>query len=831
MLRHAIPALHHSTLQLPCLKSVASQSEQLTHRHNLISRHIFVHPRRFSLSLSSPSATTIVSTNSLTSPESESDVVRAGFCSLAEAKVDDWTSECYADVPFEPDPNIFEPINVDYTYGSRPGEKLCEAIIRPITSEKILCDRVVTLLDTDFKAADQLRREIVKNRVTLPSSEAITSHCNKHLFERRDVRSYLDWLPLVAATQLQRQISTQPQYTITVAESHLREVLWQCPTDLDVIFNLVSTFLDKQSFTKHLAFSLIRHLVRSQAPEAVLHFMEQVFPLIGQTNPRSKSLSHQIQDFLLIQLALRGHLHESIKLLEQSRNREEEGSVYSLCYQVLVDQITRRIKKEGTGNSGHWYEQLEKVFSLWRYSDESGFHRWKSNYLEPQLQLGTSSLTRKISKRNSLERSQQNIKFTESITSVRTFFRKLLSTGGDVRFVKAARVAAELDQLLPLPPQLSDLILTENGNIYQDEEQVFKSVILSDHLLVASEGNLTAKVEVSLKSSYLKVEGRSDVLLLWAHTWMILYQRRGSHQRAIETFLRYFVPMGFDQTLLHRIQEYSGNRLSLVVEGSDVEKHPKNLLHPTSGVISVLYDAILGLCPPRMIPIAFEYFLSHPMLQPTKPRGSIRSSNESPQIYPEFTFKPFVRAFLKINDVTSSLKVLMVMNSQCNSGLRDDEMAWVDLLEWCAASSLKIPANSVSGNIPGGWTSLRRQKKIKGWDVKMKEQLVYSILKKFLIPFTTSPITVKSCSFLEKEDHVINPLSFFPQSANEAAELAVEEKLRDIGWNKANDVQLNSNQRFPSLKLLYRVKSGFQRVNNLRATIIISSLIDWKRGK
>ncbi|MBW0485495.1 hypothetical protein O181_025210 [Austropuccinia psidii MF-1] len=760
---------------------------------------------------------------------------------LAYDKVENWTSQVYQHLPFEPDPNLFEKINPLESPSFNKLEEIL-ALSQESPSNNQLCNRLVYLIDNDLHAADELKTEIIKNSINLPSNLQITNHCFNLLINHRDINGYLNWLPLVSSTCLD---SSPENSTFSTSETHLNEILKLAPSDITPLLRFLTILTSKNCLNKQIALKSIRHLVRTQSPSKSIEIANKIF-FISKPSLGFSQQTDFLHDFFVLQLANQGYLSEALQLLFS--NPQEPGSqvdltkntISPLTYQVLADQLLTKIKHNSFQLNDPWSSQLDSLIAHWYKNHQPSLSAWlapnKSNKCQNQV---LPSLTKKISKQY-LKFSTGNFSHS-SIKELFSFlarFKTLIDENQHPKFIKAAQLASELNQLFPLRESFSQLrkllqtIYPQQGK--ETQEQFIKSLIFQNQLqVINSQPKSGTTIDNLMPSKYLSYDfkTRPDVTLLWAHSWMIYYQRSGQPRQAIEIFLDYFIPLGCDLKLVGKILTRRSDGFSDSSNPMSFPRNPKHqqLIHPTTGVLTVLYDSILSICPPKLLNLVFQSFLTqhYPSSQSlnnsfTNQSHPTISINHVHRLRPNFTsFRPFVRTYLKNKDVESSLEVLKEMHSACLPNQIIDEGGWIDLLEWCAIHSAG-PKSKSEANL-SGWGS-QRKRKIKGWDGQMKEKLIYLVLRHFLK--ANSIKLINQTDFLEI------------QSSNDPVNLLPN--LREEAWMSNHSNFLNSqsfkdfcsyNNQFPTLKLLLKIKSGFNHSGNKRGTKFINRLINFKMGK
>ncbi|KAI7942997.1 hypothetical protein MJO29_012841 [Puccinia striiformis f. sp. tritici] len=800
---------------------------------------------------------------------------------LAHDKVENWTSRVHADQPFQPDFTLFEPIE-PISENTAPVQDLKSRI------DSSLSDRLVYLIRNDPEAAEQLRSEIIKSAINLPTNLQITSHSFDLLFRENNIRSYLAWLPLVAPHHLQQASSLDIRPPISISEVHLNHILKSSPDDLSSILKFLEILVAKDCYSRHLAFTVIRHLVRTQNPTTTVSAIEKICSTVKKL-PSSGELVKSSYDFLVVQLANQGHLSEAVQIFNTSSQQPESGSntAFPLTYQVLADQLVSRIKDESLQSRQHWSDMLDNLISRWRVDHKPSLNTWlakESEYFKP-LNLLSPSLTKRISKKyakvfnnaSSVNPEVCHKIYIEKLGHFTSYFRSLFDQNDHPKFVKAAQLANEIHQILPLRNSLENILenLHQSGTerYVGTDEQIIKSFVLEPpHVLCNKPGQLIEqRTRMCPKFTF---ENRSDIIFLWAHSWMIFYHRSRQPKRAIEIFLEYFIPVGCDVKLLNQIRwgprqsESSSmdNRTEGSHESSTVD-HPlsgqqeqryQKLIHPTVGVLTVLYDSILSICPPKLIPIIFDSFLTQHFHRSkissssSPPSGhSMRSINK--RLEPNLgSFRPFVRACLKAKDVDGALRILESMHTHLDKrstefggggGGERDEGGWIDLLEWCAIQSSGPKPKQFNPHYR--WGDLRR-KKVNGWDGKTKEELIYLVLQNFfLLKFNTFPsLSIQSPTssndsshdFLEthklirsseiKNNHQSNILEGLKIFTIESPLIQSKLKFLIPQSPSTHPSQSICLQNFPSLKLIAKIRYGFRLAKNSKGLKIVDKLLN-----
>ncbi|KAI9614900.1 hypothetical protein H4Q26_009298 [Puccinia striiformis f. sp. tritici PST-130] len=495
---------------------------------------------------------------------------------LAHDKVENWTSRVHANQPFQPDFTLFEPIE-PLSASTAPVQDLKSRI------DSSLSDRLVYLIQNDPEAAEQLRSEIIKSAINLPTNLQITSHSFDLLFRENNIRSYLEWLPLVAPHHLQQASSLDIRPPISISEVHLNHILKSSPNDLALIVKFLEILVAKDCYSRHLAFTVIRHLVRTQNPTTTVSAIEKICSTVRKL-PSPSELIKSSYDFLVVQLANQGHLAEAIQVFSASSQEPKCSSnkAFPLTYQVLADQLVSRIRDESVQSRQNWSDMLDSLISRWRvdhnHSLDTGVNCiWlarKSEYLKP-LNLLPPSLTKQISKKYAKlfsKASSVNPEvcyqiYVEKLGHFTSYFRSLFNQNDHPKFVKAAQLANKIHQILPLRNSLENILekLHQSGTeqYVGTDEQIIKSFVLEPpHVLCDKPGN----------------------------------------QDGDRNFLEYFIPIGCDVKLLNQIRwgpKHSDsssihNRSRESHESSTVD-HPlseqqerkyQKLIHPTVGVLT-----------------------------------------------------------------------------------------------------------------------------------------------------------------------------------------------------------------------------------------------------
>lgn len=801
------------------------------------------------------------------------------FSDLANDRVENWTSGAYADIPFRPDFTLFEPIEtIDDSVQGELRDDLCNQLKSRVDAS--LSDRLANLIRGDPSAAEQLKSELVNNGIHLAANPLITSHCFDLLFKHQNIGSYIDWLPLVAPAHFQRTTNLPSQQPpISTAEAHLNQIIKLAPNGFSFVSRFMEILVSKHCVSRHLNFAVIRHLVRTQEPGEAIALTRQI---LGFANERSYSpeLIRSSQDFLVLQLANQGYLFDALELCYKNleHRRSESGSnvprAYPLMYQVLADQLVSRIEKDTSQSSHRWSTQLKRVISHWRVDHQDSLSLWLTPRTLKHLETNNvPSLTKQISKkyvklfRNAVAVNPDVChQFShEKLSRFTAYFRSLFDEHYHPKFVKAAQLANLIHQILPL--RNSFQILQENLKLLEvfpspkTEEQFFKHLILgSPPWLETTSGQpIGGKVGIP---HHVQFEERSDILFLWAHSWMIFYHRSGSPHRAIEIFLDYFIPIGCDVDLMNRIRygrhgcdAPSQRYLKSTSPTSRGGKYHK-LVHPTTGVLTVLYDSVLSICPPKLMPALFDSFLSQHFHRPSESSTiSNLSASSRKRLEPNFgSFRPFVRAFLKAKDVDGALNVLKSMHLNLhllvNGMTFQDEGGWIDLLEWCAMHSSGPKPKEFDPHYHWG---AQRKRKIKGWDGKMKEELVYLVLKKFFSFKFALTYHARSCSS-SIDPNFFEPSRGFHESRGIAGDSDWDEEspskvesIQDLRIFRTENpsiedrldflvIDRNSpnihqpvfshiSSNFPSLKLLSKIKFGFYLAKNSKGLKTMNDLI------
>ncbi|KAI7943879.1 hypothetical protein MJO28_011407 [Puccinia striiformis f. sp. tritici] len=768
---------------------------------------------------------------------------------LAHDKVENWTSRVHANQPFQPDFTLFEPIE-PMSANTAPVQDLKSRI------DSSLSDRLVYLIQNDPEAAEQSRSEIIKSAINLPTNLQITSHSFDLLFRGK-----------------QHQILSGMASTL-----HLNHILKSSPNDLVSIVKFLEILVAKDCYSRHLAFTVIRHLVRTQNPTTTISAIRKICLTVKKL-PSPGELIKSSYDFLVVQLANQGHLSEAIQVFSTSSQEPKCSSnkAFPLTYQVLADQLVSRIKDESLQSRQHWSDMLDSLISRWRVDHNPSLNVWlakKSEYPEP-LNLLPPSLTKQISKKyaklfnkaSSVNPEVCHQIYVEKLEHFTSYFRSLFDQNDHPKFVKAAQLANKIHQIIPLRNSLENILekLHQSGTerYVGTDEQIIKSFVLEPpHVLCDKPGQLVnQRTKLCPKFTF---ENRSDIVFLWAHSWMIFYHRSRQPRRVIEIFLEYFIPIGCDVKLLNQIrwgpkQSDSSSIDNRSKESSTVD-HPlpeqqeqkyQKLIHPTVGVLTVLYDSILSICPPKLIPIIFDSFLTqhfHPSeissSLSSSPFGhSMRSINK--RLEPNLgSFRPFVRACLKAKDVDGALKILESMHTyldkklnQSGGGGEQDEGGWIDLLEWCAIHSSGPKPKQFNPNYR--WGDLRR-KKLNGWDGKMKEDLIFLVLQNFfLLKFNTFPslaIQHSTHDFLEnhrvvcssemKNNHQSNILEGLKIFTIKNPLIQSKLKFLIPESSSTHPSQYICLQNFPSLKLIAKIRYGFRLAQNSKGLKIVDKLLN-----
>ncbi|KNZ49765.1 hypothetical protein VP01_47g3 [Puccinia sorghi] len=792
---------------------------------------------------------------------SEPQPVFGAAIDLAHEKVENWTSRAYADVPFRPDFTLFEPVE--------PLDNICHekkthhrnVLDLKSRLDTSLSDRLVYLIRDDPDAAEQLRSEIIKNGITLPINIQITSYCFDFLFEAQNISSYLEWLPLVAPCHLQQVSSLDTRPPISISEVHLNHILKSAPLELSSILKFLEILIVKECYSRYLGFAVIKHLVRTQTPATTISATEKIFSAIKK-HSSSAELVKSSYDFLVVQLANQGHLSDALQMLhtppQQSGASTNSGiaRTYPLVYKALADQLISRIKDDSAQST--WSDELDKLISRWRADDKPSLSAWlakkslclKSLNLPPLTKQISRKYVRAFSNANAINPEVCHQISSEKLHQFTSYFRSLFDQNEHPKFVKAAQLANEIHQILPL--RHSFQILRENlqkdrvGHYEGTEEQIIKSFVLEPRVPLVDKIMDKTTARMCPKFTF---ETRSDIVFLWAHSWMIFYHRSGQPRRAIQIFLDYFIPIGCDVKLLHRVRwgpnkndTQSRARSDEFMSHTNCEKYQK-LIHPSVGVLTVLYDSILSICPPKLIPIVFDSFLAQHFHR-SSDLSSLTESRLKRRLEPNMgSFRPFVRAHLKAKDVDGALKVLESMHTHLDklgdgSTAGQDEGGWIDLLEWCAINS---PGPQPKTFDPSYQWGDQRKRKIKGWDGKMKEELIYLVLQKFFFFKLHSSPHIRS-----KGWH--HPGNFFENSQasrdleDGSNDSTIGKKIQELKIFRIKNASIESklnflvddhpttahrsflSSSFPSLKLISKLKFAFYLSKNSNGLKVVNQL-------
>ncbi|OAV88721.1 hypothetical protein PTTG_11880 [Puccinia triticina 1-1 BBBD Race 1] len=783
---------------------------------------------------------------------------------LAHDKVENWNSRAHAHLPFRPDFTLFEPLEPadDPSQANANDHTVLHLKSRVDTS---LAERLVYLIRDDPDAAEQLRTEIIKSGINLSSNLKITSHCFDLLFQAQDIASYLEWLPLVASSHLQQTSSLDIRPPISISEVHLNYILKSSPNELSSILKFLEILVAKECYSRHIAFTVIRHLVRTQTPATTISATEKICSIIKSSDELIKSS----YDFLVVQLANQGHLSEALEILytphQQSDSREGSGSTnaYPLTYQALADQMVSRIKDKSHQTSQNWSGELDRLISRWREVHKPSLNAWLAKKSQTHNSLNLQPLTKQISKKYvKVFQNAIGVKpeichqiSLEKLDHFTSYFRSLFDQNNHPKFVKAAQLANEIHQFLPLRNSFQDILETlQPHQVAQHEgteEQILKSFVLNPPVRLGDKPG-QPKISAALLCPKFAFEARSDIVFLWAHSWMIFYHRSGQPRRAIQIFLDYFIPVGCDVKLLDQIRwgpngdgSPSRTRSNEFRSSTDPTRHQTyhKLIHPTVGVLTVLYDSLLSICPPKLIPIVFHSFLTQHFHQPSAP-SSATHPKLNKRLEPNLgSFRPFVRACLKAKDVDGALNVLEYMHTHLGqladvkTGRIQDEGGWIDLLEWCAIHSAGPKPKAFDPSYQWGD---QRKRKINGWDGKMKEELVYAVLQKFFF--------LKAHSMPQPPVHSDPPRRVFLEQSPSGRALShpnpsnirhsiqgsriftgkknalIQSKLTFLDHSSPASSTLISAQ-FPSLKLISKLKFAFFLAKNSNGSKMTNQLL------
>ncbi|KAA1114788.1 hypothetical protein PGT21_023112 [Puccinia graminis f. sp. tritici] len=782
---------------------------------------------------------------------------------LANDKVENWTSRAHADIPFRPDFTLFEPIEPvdDISQANANDHTVLDLKSRIDTS---LSERLVYLIRDDPDAAEQLRSEIIKSGINLPINLKITSHCFDLLFQAHNIASYLEWLPLVSSSHLQQASCLDIRPPISISEVHLNYILKSIPRKLSSILKFLEILVVKGCFSRHVGFTAIRHLVRTQSPATTISTTEKMCSIIKKQS-YSDELIKSCYDFLVVQLANQGHLSEAIDILytppQQSNSRYGSGSAkaYPLTYQALADQMISKIKEDSPQSTQNWSRELNRLISRWREADQPSLKLWLAKKSECLNSLNLPPLTKQISKKYvKVFKNAMSVKpeichqiSLEKLDQFITYFRSLSDQNHHPKFVKAAQLANEIHQILPLRNSFRNIQASlhphEGSQQEGTEEQILKSFILEPPVRLGVKPGQASNQATQLCPKFT-IETRSDIVFLWAHSWMIFYHRSGQPRRAIQIFLDYFIPLGCDVNLINQVRwgpNRDGNPSRTRSDQFTSSNDPtglnyQKLIHPTVGVLTVLYDSILSICPPKLIPVVFDSFLTQHFHQPSGP-SSPTHPKLTKRLEPNLgSFRPFVRACLKAKDVDGALKILESMHihldqlADVKTGGVQDEGGWIDLMEWCAIHSSGPKPKEFDPNYQWG---AQRKRKIKGWDGKMKEELIYLVLQKFLVlKFNTIPQPLLTSDIRLKDQH--NPQNFLEKSKpNNSVQISkiftvknplIQSKLNflDAPTDPSKSTLITSfSSQFPSLKLISKLKYGFYLSKNSNGLKVTNKLL------
>ncbi|KAH9822594.1 hypothetical protein DFH28DRAFT_949173 [Melampsora americana] len=785
-------------------------------------------------------------------------ISRTNSLDIASDKVEDWTSQKYAHLPFLPDFSLFEPLEQIDNLVTRKESILTDSILNHNTNVA-LCERLVYLIETDLVAAEELRLHISNHHIALPAHQNIIQHCFGLLMHSKDVQGYLEWINIIPDSELQRLVSKERD---SIFDQHLKQILSLIPSSLTTIQQFFETLMLKGCLTNRLIRTTVSHLVRSQSPQTVLEFYyEAVRKMCDQSADLSEpdrflGLCTKLFNHTILQLANQRHLSEAMKLVNEFWNPGPESPVFRKrlspsTYRVLADQLLSRVADEQGSKRDNWSEHLERIFSSWNLSDPIGLESWLSSSENLSKLPHGSPLTHKVSRSHSPYLDQTVSSLCDGTNRTRNlgdtthrlvlYLRTVLSHGNHVKFVKSSHIANVIQKMVSLGGSFEEASRKYGYcEPHENEEQYLRSLVF-DHAKLQLFLNKVHSAGQSLEFEDqlllpMSTKFRSDLILLWAHTWMIYYQRNKQYARVIEIFLQYFIPLGVDCEMLKKSQADGSIKL-------DIQTTSVPLIHPTTGVLTVLYDSILHTQPSKSASSILSSFLQHISPSSTstsdQPEGStargIESLVVSHRLKPNSaSFQPFMRAFLRVGDVERALNVLIEMQRSICIRSEDDLNSeeggpWIDLLEWCASQS----GGRINSNDRSNWGIDRKRKRL-GWNGEMKERLVYSVLERLIreeeverngnLKDRIEPHLVLSSS----SNSMINPISLIPKLYLKHSDLIDDwlHELRSSTTLKKKGFCLKLN-----LKLLHRIRSGFRSCGNRRGRKVMERLIKWRIGK
>ncbi|KAG0139839.1 hypothetical protein CROQUDRAFT_69856 [Cronartium quercuum f. sp. fusiforme G11] len=789
---------------------------------------------------------------------------RDDHISIVEDKVENWSSDKYAQHPFQPDFTLFEPIE---KFEETTADQSCqEDHSSKLNASAVLCERLVYLIEEDEVAAEEFKSNLLKNRIDLPPHRKINQHCFNILLRKNDIHRYLEWLDIIPDSSLQSSSRSG-----IIFENHLNHILRLCPQKLNTVWAFFDRIMTKGCLTDSLIRSTVSHLVRTQSPQVVLQFYRKTLQKMCHRSaslkqpPQILTACGQLHNHTILQLANQKYLTEALDLFNDRRDQthnliEFPKTISPSTYRVLADQLSWRLVNGPQVDTGVWSDQLEQVLLKWKSSHPISFERWVSSS-ESFLRVPHGSIMK-----HKVSRSRQRSLSSRSLAHGRSpwqdpnhtthrlvlYLRTILSQTDHAKFIKSSHIAENIGRLSPVgslggsfdgATKPLDYLET-----YENEEQYLKALVFDNTAFQSFLSNAHAAGKVLEHEDYLlgsrAVKFQGDVILVWAHCWMIFYQRSRQYERVIDTFLRYFVPLGVDPAILGAKRSiHQPSPLDSTISTSIP------LIHPTTGVLSVLYDSILRSSPAKSASTVFHCFLrslpdsstSTPCQTSTpheiKPFSTRRNAQESQLVSRRLqpnssSFQPFVRAFLRIGDVEKALRLLIEMHLRLYTSpdrLMPDEGAWIDLLEWCASQSAG-PVRRSSFIENRNWGIQRKQKRL-GWSGEMKERLVYSVLERLLstghsVSLVGDP---RSISNIIEPTRSICPRALIPQLYAQHQNY-MNSFLRQVNWDQLH-LGPSPNLAFPTLKLLSRVKAGFESCGNRRGAKILNRLVSWRKGE
>lgn len=779
---------------------------------------------------------------------------------IASDNVEDWTSPKYAHLPFRPDFSLFEPLEqIDHVVLEK--ENILDDSILNHNTNVALCERLVDLIKTDLIAADELRLHISNHRIELPADQNIIQHCFGLLMRSKDVHGYLEWINIIPDSELQRMISKERD---SIFDQHLKQILCLIPSSFATIRRFFETLVLKGCLTNRLIRTTVSHLVRTQPPQSVLEFHYDAVRKICDLSTNSSNpdvflgLCTKLYNHTILQLANQRHLSEAIELVNESWNPVPDSppfrkKISPSTYRVLADQLLLLVADEQGSGRTDWSHHLERVLSSWNLSNPIGLESWlTSSDSVSQLPSG-SRLTHKVSRSYPQYLDQTATLLSDGTHRIQDladtthrlvlYLKTVLSRGNHVKFVKSSHIANVIQKMLSLGGSFEEASRRCGYcGLHEDEEQYLKSLVFDDDQLRLFLNKVhTTGESLEFENQLLlpiSVKFQSDVILLWAHSWMIYYQRNKQYARVIDIFLQYFIPLGVDREILNPSRsEAASSSIDIDIQTSSVP-----LIHPTTGVLTVLYDSILHTRPTKSASSILRSFLrqippsstsnsyrtagtvlENAGLSSTQIGSSIRSNRLQPN---SASFQPFIRAFLRVGDVEKALNLLIEMQQYiCVSSneLNPEEGVWIDLLEWCASQSAG-PMTGCTSRGDRNW-GLNRKRKRLGWSGEMKERLVYSVLERFV---QQDQRINRPIPDMYQPSSSINPSNLIPKLYSQHSHF-IDFYLDQLHWHTLHKKDLGSSS-YLGLKLLKRIQAGFQVCGNRRGTKILDRLLCWRKG-